>query len=122
MRVELSWCTRQCREKLGRTMMGKDVMRKLPSQSLLLPYVNPIVLILNVHSSFGGNMWASTVQNGNLMEMKKGKMIPQQMRTQYKRQQEMSEMKKEMDEQSQPGIDGLPVFNLYVRTKRQNVS
>jgi hypothetical protein len=67
-------------------------------------------------------MVASTVQNGNLMEMKKGKMIPQQMRTQYKRQQEMSEMKKEMDEQSQPGIDGLPVFNLFVRTKRQNVS
>jgi hypothetical protein len=25
-------------------------------------------------------------------------------------------------EASQPGADGLPVFNLFVRTKRQNVS
>ena len=74
-------------------------------------------------SSFGGMNVACTVQNGATMEMKKGKAnVPPQMRGQYKRQQEMSSMQKQMMEASKPGTDGLPVFNLYVRTKRQNVS
>ena len=63
------------------------------------------------------------VQNGAKMTMKKGKAnIPPQMRGQYKQQQQMQEMQKQMMEASKPGADGLPVFNLYVRTKRQNVS
>jgi hypothetical protein len=67
-------------------------------------------------------MISSTVQNGALMEMKKGKPnVPPQMRGQYKKQQEMARMQREILEASRPGADGLPVFNLFVRTKRQNV-
>lgn len=61
-------------------------------------------------------------QNGSNLDMKKGKAnVPPQMRGQYKKQQEMAEMRRQIVEASQPGSDGLPVFNLYVRTKRQNV-
>jgi hypothetical protein len=57
------------------------------------------------------------------MEMKKGKAnLPPQMRGQYKKQQEMASQRKAMIDASSPGGDGLPVFNLFVRTKRQNVS
>jgi hypothetical protein len=73
-------------------------------------------------SSFGGRMLSSTIQNGARIEMKKGKAnVPPQMRGQYKKQQELAQMQREMMEASRPGADGLPVFNLYVRTKRQNV-
>lgn len=43
------------------------------------------------------------------------------MRTQYKRQKEMKEMAGQMAAAQKPGADGLPVFNLYVRTKKANV-
>lgn len=67
-------------------------------------------------------MLSSTIQNGARMEMKKGKAnVPPQMRGQYKKQQEMARMQKQIMDASRPGADGLPVFNLYVRTKRQNV-
>jgi hypothetical protein len=57
------------------------------------------------------------------MEMKKGKAnLPPQMRGQYKKAMEMGQMRKAMIDASSPGGDGLPVFNLFVRTKRQNVS
>ncbi len=73
-------------------------------------------------SSFGGRMVVG-VQNGSRLDMKKGKAnVPPQMRGQYKKQQEMAEMRRQIVGASQPGDDGLPVFNLYVRTKRQNVS
>lgn len=73
-------------------------------------------------SSFGGRMLSSTIQNGARMEMKKGKAnVPPQMRGQYKKQQEMAKMQRQVMEASRPGADGLPVFNLYVRTKKQNV-
>jgi len=56
------------------------------------------------------------------LDMKKGKdNIPPAMRTQYKRQKEMREMAGQMAEAQKPGADGLPVFNLYVRTKKANV-
>jgi hypothetical protein len=74
-------------------------------------------------SSFGGQVLSSAVQNGARMEMKKGKAnVPPQMRGQYKKQQEMAKMQREMAAATKPGPDGLPVFNLFVRTKRQNVS
>ena len=76
-------------------------------------------------SSFGGTALspARTVQNGATMEMKKGKPnVPVQMRGQYKRQQEMAAMQREIVAASKPSDDGLPVFNLFVRTKKQNVS
>ena len=62
-------------------------------------------------------------QNGANMVMKKGKAnVPPQMRGQYKKQQEMRQMQQQMSAASKVGDDGLPVFNLFVRTKRQNVS
>eukprot|EP00980_Cylindrotheca_fusiformis_P008396 scaffold1775_cov83-Cylindrotheca_fusiformis.AAC.5 len=78
-------------------------------------------------SSFGGSVVLSSntarvVQNGSMMEMKKGKAnVPPQMRGQFKKQQEMAAMQKEMMAAQKPGSDGLPVFNLFVRTKRANV-
>lgn len=54
--------------------------------------------------------------------MKKGKSnVPANMRTQYKRQQEMGKMRDEMEAAQKPGADGFPIFNLFVRTKRANM-
>jgi hypothetical protein len=54
--------------------------------------------------------------------MKKGKAnVPPQMRSQYAKQQEMMAMREQMIAATKPGSDGLPVFNLFVRTKRANV-
>jgi hypothetical protein len=54
--------------------------------------------------------------------MKKGKdNLPPQMRSQYKKQKEMMAMREEMIAAQKPGQDGLPVFNLFVRTKKANV-
>mmetsp|Transcript_93227 Transcript_93227/g.268443 ORF Transcript_93227/g.268443 Transcript_93227/m.268443 type:complete len:206 (-) Transcript_93227:15-632(-) len=73
-------------------------------------------------TSFGGRRMMLGVQNGSKLDMKKGKAnVPPQMRGQYKKQQEMAEMRRQIMEASQPGSDGLPVFNLFVRTKRQNI-
>jgi hypothetical protein len=55
--------------------------------------------------------------------MKKGKAnVPPQMRSQYAKQQEMMAVREQMIAATKPGSDGLPVFNLFVRTKRANVS
>ena len=56
------------------------------------------------------------------LNMGKGKNIPPQMRGAYKKQREMAAMREQMIQASQPGSDGLPVFNLFVRTKKANVS
>ena len=54
--------------------------------------------------------------------MKKGKAnVPPMMRSQYKRQQEIQSMREQMLSAQRPGPDGLPVFNLFVRTKRANM-
>ena len=80
-------------------------------------------------SSFGGSVLItgkasiSPQSSGATIEMKKGKdNVPPAMRAQYKRQKEMSNMREQMVEAQQPGSDGFPVFNLYVRTTRANVS
>lgn len=84
--------------------------------------------VLSASSSSRGTNPASSsaavlVQNGATMVMKKGKPnVPVQMRGQYRRQQEMASMQREMIAATQATDDGLPVFNLFVRTKRQNVS
>ncbi len=57
------------------------------------------------------------------IEMKKGKAnIPSHMRSQYARAQEMEGMRKQMMESTTVGSDGMPIFNLYVRTSLKNVS
>lgn len=74
-------------------------------------------------SAFGGKVLLSGAQNTATMEMKKGKAnVPPQMRSQYARQQEMMQQRDQMIAASKPGADGLPVFNLFVRTARANVS
>lgn len=80
-------------------------------------------MVGNSVSSFGGSVLVTGVSNVATMEMKKGKAnVPPQMRGQYKKQQEMKRMRDQMVEASRPGADGLPVFNLYVRTKKNQVS
>ena len=57
------------------------------------------------------------------LTMKKGKAnVPPQMRSQYARAKEMEGYRKQMVESQTVGKDGLPVFNLYVRTGLKNVS
>ena len=57
------------------------------------------------------------------MSMKKGKPnVPVNMRSNYKKQQQMASMREQMISASTAGEDGLPVFNLFVRTKKANVS
>lgn len=74
-------------------------------------------------SAFGGKVLVTGTSNGATLEMKKGKPnVPPQMRSQYKRQKEMAAMRDQMIAASKPGPDGLPVFNLFVRTKKANVS
>jgi hypothetical protein len=74
------------------------------------------------YSSFAGSVVSTSVHSGSVWEMKKGKAnVPPQMRSQYKRQQEMEAMRQEMIAATKPGSDGLPVFNLFVRTPRANM-
>lgn len=82
-------------------------------------------------SGFGGSVLLSpapVAANINAgastgLDMKKGKSkVPQQMRATYEKQKEMAGMRAQMDAASKPGEDGLPVFNLFVRTKAKNVS
>lgn len=56
------------------------------------------------------------------LTMKKGKAnVPPQMRSQYARAQEMESYRRQMIEAQTVGKDGLPVFNLYVRTSLKNI-
>ncbi|CAJ1935209.1 unnamed protein product [Cylindrotheca closterium] len=62
------------------------------------------------------------IQNGSNLDMKKGKAnVPPNMRGQFRKQQEMAAMQQQMVDAQKPGNDGMPVFNLFVRTKRQNI-
>lgn len=90
---------------------------------ILLAATSSGVEAFSMASSFGGSVVASSVQNGANLEMKKGKAnVPPQMRGQYKRQREMADMQRQMIESSTPGADGLPVFNLFVRSGSKGVS
>jgi hypothetical protein len=94
----------------------------IPALALLL-VATEAFNVGNSVSSFGGSVLVTGVSNVATMEMKKGKAnVPPQMRGQYKKQQEMKRMRDQMVEASRPGPDGLPVFNLYVRTKKNQVS
>ena len=77
-------------------------------------------------SSFGGSVLVTSRPAqcaSNTLSMKKGKPnLPPQMRGQYKRQQEMAAMRDQMVAAQKTGPDGLPVFNLFVRTQKANVS
>jgi hypothetical protein len=74
-------------------------------------------------SVFGGKVLVTGTSNGAMLEMKKGKPnVPPQMRSQYNRQKEMAAQREQIIAASKPGPDGLPVFNLFVRTSKANVS
>lgn len=78
-------------------------------------------------SAFGGSVLVTGAapkvnHGGSNIEMRKGKdNVPPAMRAQYKKQKEMQGMREQMMEAQKPGADGLPVFNLFVRTPRANV-
>lgn len=100
-------------------------MFKLVSTLALLLATSTHAWVGTSSSAFGGSVLtnAGGIQNAHSMEMKKSKPnLPPQMRGQYKQQKEMALMRKEMDAATKQGNDGLPVFNLYVRTKTANVS
>jgi len=93
---------------------------------LCLATLASVSFAFSTSSSFvsGGSGAAAipAVQNGSNMEMKKGKPnVPPNMRGQFKKQQEMSAQQKQMMDAQKTGPDGFPVFNLFVRTQRQNV-
>jgi len=59
---------------------------------------------------------ARPLRRGQL-EMKKGK-PPVNMRSQFKQREQMQEQREAMVDSQRAGADGLPVFNLYVRSKK----
>jgi hypothetical protein len=76
-------------------------------------------------SGFGGSVLLSreSVATSNALVMKKGKSnVPTELRSQYAKQKEMAAQRAQMVAASKPGEDGLPVFNLFVRTQKANVS
>mmetsp|Transcript_3827 Transcript_3827/g.5016 ORF Transcript_3827/g.5016 Transcript_3827/m.5016 type:complete len:220 (-) Transcript_3827:132-791(-) len=85
----------------------------------------------SITSSFGGSVLitgkaslssnvGSSASSG--IEMRKGKdNVPPAMRAQYKKQKEIQGMRSQMMDAQKPGADGLPVFNLFVRTPRANM-
>mmetsp|Transcript_8638 Transcript_8638/g.12958 ORF Transcript_8638/g.12958 Transcript_8638/m.12958 type:complete len:214 (+) Transcript_8638:79-720(+) len=65
---------------------------------------------------------ASTTSSSATIEMKKGKPnVSPNMRSQYARAQEMESYRQSMMDSQRMGADGLPVFNLYVRTSLKNM-
>jgi hypothetical protein len=85
--------------------------------SITSAFGGKVLLISSQHQTHGYQSRSSQI------EMKKGKSnVPAHMRGQYKRMEELSKMRDQMMEAQRPGSDGLPVFNLYVRTPRANVS
>jgi hypothetical protein len=81
-------------------------------------------------SSFGGTvlltqrpMASPSAIAGSSITMKKGKAnVPPQMRGQYAKMKQMAALREQLVAASTPGSDGLPVFNLFVRTQKKNVS
>lgn len=76
-------------------------------------------------SGFGGRVLLTKQpesNTANTLTMKKGANVPPQMRSNFKRNKEMSQMREEMEASSRPGADGFPIFNLYVRSQKSPVS
>ena len=79
------------------------------------------VLVLHRQSTISPNNNNNNVRSNDIT-MKKGKdNVPPAMRAQYAKQKEMVAMRDQMLAASKPGSDGLPVFNLFIRTKKANV-
>jgi len=69
-----------------------------------------------------GQATTTTTRRRSQMSMKKGKPnLPVQMRSQYARSKEMESYRRQMMEAQMAGPDGLPVFNLFVRTSLKNM-
>ena len=100
----------------------------LVSTLLLIASLLCVDAFSSLSSGFGGQVLLlstsspTKTNNRQFLEMKKGKNVPPQMRGQYKRMEELSKMREEMLAAQKPGADGLPVFNLYIRSPRANVS
>ncbi|GAX12811.1 hypothetical protein FisN_15Hh290 [Fistulifera solaris] len=100
------------------------MIRSLLFSSLLVTMTAAWTMTGTAVSGFHGAVVMSRMpsSSSSTLQMKKGKSnVPIQMRGQYKKAQELSQMRQEMIAASQAGDDGLPVFNLFVRTKRGNM-
>jgi len=119
-------CNKQVRER-DDTMLRLLVVTLLMMASAAAAWTTSSAV-----SSFGGSVLlldrptsasTTTPHSSSTISMKKGKPnVPPQMRGMYNKQQEMTAMREQMISSSKPGADGLPVFNLFVRTKKANVS
>ena len=94
----------------------------LPSAQAYVPQSSSAFGGSAVLSSPSANSASAAPRKGD-MSMKKGKPnVPVNMRSNYRKQQQMAGMRDQMIAASTAGEDGLPVFNLFVRTKKANVS
>merc|ERR1719506_1212495 len=89
------------------------------------PPVTPSTLSsINSISGYKPSESGSTTQPSHLsslhdLEMKKGKAnVPPMMRSQYKQQQNMNSMREQMIEAQSVGADGIPIFNMYVKSSK----
>lgn len=101
----------------------------LPSAQAYVPQSSSAFGGSAVLSSPSANSASAAPRKGDMsprkgdMSMKKGKPnVPVNMRSNYRKQQQMAGMRDQMIAASTAGEDGLPVFNLFVRTKKANVS
>lgn len=83
-------------------------------------------------SSFGGSVLLTAREQPlyhghgtgvcSTLEMKGKGGVPPHMRGQMQKQKEMAAYQKQMVESQKQGADGFPIFNLFVRTSKANVS
>ena len=105
-----------------------SALKSIVALALLASTASAFSVSGSIGSAFGGSVLVTGTgtkvnHGGATIEMRKGKdNVPPAMRTQYKKQKEMQGMREQMMAAQRPGPDGLPVFNLFVRTPRANVS
>lgn len=104
----------------------KSIISTIAVVALLIDAAAAFSASGSISSAFGGSVLVTgkdaSVNHGAMIQMKKGKdNVPPAMRAQYKKQRELQGMREQMMDAQSPGTDGLPVFNLFVRTPRANM-
>jgi len=100
---------------------SKDVMCYSPSMRFRSStFVPSVQAVCSTSKSANSSHRINTSKS--YLDMKKGKSnLPIDMRGNEKKMKQMNSMREQMMEASTPGADGMPVFNLFVRSKRANV-
>mmetsp|Transcript_49589 Transcript_49589/g.57904 ORF Transcript_49589/g.57904 Transcript_49589/m.57904 type:complete len:224 (+) Transcript_49589:55-726(+) len=106
-------------------MMSNSRLPLIASVALLL--CSSVAYAFSAASVFSGRTLqtyrvckAQSTSSRSYLEMK-GKGVPQDMKGQQRQMQDMQEMKEQMANSQTPGPDGLPVFNMFVRSKSAKV-